>query len=172
VSAALVRLLSHRVSIDGLSGLLGWTAPLLALTAIGGLLLEQGAYKSGHLGAAVAGTTITDPLAAILVGAWVVHQPVQLAHPVLAYLSGAALVAGVALLARGTSDPTAAAVPARTSSRRAAGERARSATPRERRRAPAGANWRCVSPPLPAPPGDGPSAGNPTTAAASEVTGW
>ena len=100
VSAALVRLLAHRISVDGVSGLFGWLTPVLALTAIGGLLLEQGAYKSGHLGAAVAGTTITDPLVAVLVGAWVVHQPVQLAHPVIAYLSAGALAAGVALLAR------------------------------------------------------------------------
>ena len=76
-TAALVRLLAHRVELHGVSGLVGWVSPVIAVTAVAGLLLEQGAYKSGHLGVAVAGYTITDPLVAVAIGAWVLHQPAR-----------------------------------------------------------------------------------------------
>ena len=82
-TAALVRLLTHRVELHGVSGLVGWVSPVIAVTAVAGLLLEQGAYKSGHLGVAVAGYTVTDPLVAVALGAWVLHQPARASHPLV-----------------------------------------------------------------------------------------
>jgi drug/metabolite transporter (DMT)-like permease len=114
VTAALVRLLTHRVELHGASGLIGWVSPVIAVTAVAGLLLEQGAYKSGHLGVAVAGYTVTDPLVAVALGALVLHQPARASHPLWA--AGEALVAmtGVVLLARATARPQPRPYPAAT----------------------------------------------------------
>ncbi|HEY2265186.1 MAG TPA: DMT family transporter [Streptosporangiaceae bacterium] len=113
-TAALVRLLAHRVELHGAAGLIGWVSPVIAVTAVAGLLLEQGAYKSGHLGVAVAGYTITDPLVAVVLGAWVLHQPARAAHPLWAAGEALVVMAGVVLLARTTtaSHQPPAAVPA------------------------------------------------------------
>jgi hypothetical protein len=105
VTAALVRLLTHRVEVHGVSGLVGWVTPVIAVTAVAGLLLEQGAYKSGHLGVAVAGYTVTDPLVAVALGAWVLHQPARASHPLLAAFEALIVMTGVVLLARATAAP-------------------------------------------------------------------
>ena len=102
-TAALVRLLAHRVELHGVSGLVGWVSPVIAVTAVVGLLLEQGAYKSGHLGVAVAGYTVTDPLVAVVLGAWVLHQPARAAHPLWAAGEALVVMTGVVLLARTTT---------------------------------------------------------------------
>jgi hypothetical protein len=104
-TAALVRLLTHRVELHGVSGLVGWVSPVIAVTAVAGLLLEQGAYKSGHLGVAVAGYTVTDPLVAVALGAWVLHQPARASHPLWAAGEVLVVMAGVILLARATATP-------------------------------------------------------------------
>ena len=103
VTAALVRLLTHRVELHGASGLVGWVTPVIAVTAVAGLLLEQGAYKSGHLGVAVAGYTVTDPLVAVALGAWVLHQPARASHPLVAAAEAMVVMTGVILLARATA---------------------------------------------------------------------
>jgi hypothetical protein len=103
VTAALVRLLTHRVELHGVSGLVGWVTPVVAVTAVAGLLLEQGAYKSGHLGVAVAGYTVTDPLVAVALGAWVLHQPARASHPLVAAAEALVVMTGVILLARATA---------------------------------------------------------------------
>jgi drug/metabolite transporter (DMT)-like permease len=103
VTAALVRLLTHRVELHGASGLVGWVSPVIAVTAVAGLLLEQGAYKSGHLGVAVAGYTVTDPLVAVALGAWVLHQPARASHPLVAAAEAMVVMTGVILLARATA---------------------------------------------------------------------
>jgi drug/metabolite transporter (DMT)-like permease len=105
VTAALVRLLTHRVEVHGASGLVGWVTPVIAVTAVAGLLLEQGAYKSGHLGVAVAGYTVTDPLVAVVLGAWVLHQPARASHPLWAAGEALVVMTGVVLLARATAAP-------------------------------------------------------------------
>jgi drug/metabolite transporter (DMT)-like permease len=102
-TAALVRLLTHRVELHGASGLVGWVSPVIAVTAVAGLLLEQGAYKSGHLGVAVAGYTVTDPLVAVAIGAWVLHQPAHASHPLWAAGEALVVMTGVVLLARTTT---------------------------------------------------------------------
>ncbi len=113
-TAALVRLLSHRVELHGAAGLIGWVTPVIAVTAVTGLLLEQGAYKSGHLGVAVAGYTVTDPLVAVALGAWVLHEPASFGHPLWAAGEALVVMTGVVLLARTTtaSHRPPAAVPA------------------------------------------------------------
>src|SRR5581483_2126973 len=105
VTAALVRLLTHRVELHGASGLVGWVTPVIAVTAVAGLLLEQGAYKSGHLGVAVAGYTVTDPLVAVTLGALVLHQPARASHPLWAAGEALVVMTGVVLLARATNAP-------------------------------------------------------------------
>lgn len=112
VTAALVRLLTHRVELHGASGLVGWVTPVVAVTAVAGLLLEQGAYKSGHLGVAVAGYTVTDPLVAVALGAWVLHQPARASHPLLAAGEVLVVMTGVVLLARLTAAPSPQPYPA------------------------------------------------------------
>ena len=105
-TAALVRLLTYRVASDGAAGLVGWATPVVIATAVMGLLLEQAAYKSGHLGAAVAGFTVTDPLVAVAVGAWVLHQPARAEHPLLSVAEALVVVVGVVLLAGETATQT------------------------------------------------------------------
>jgi drug/metabolite transporter (DMT)-like permease len=97
-TAALVRLLAHRVELHGVSGLVGWASPVIAVTAVAGLLLEQGAYKSGHLGVAVVGYTVTDPLVAVALGALVLHQPARAGHPLWAAAEALVVVTGIVLL--------------------------------------------------------------------------
>jgi hypothetical protein len=110
-TAALVRLLTHRVAADGASGLVGWVTPVVIATAVVGLLLEQAAYKSGHLGVAVGGYTVTDPLVAVAVGAWVLHQPARAGHPLLSVAEAIVVITGVVLLARSTAAPRPPADP-------------------------------------------------------------
>jgi hypothetical protein len=108
-----VRLLAHRIASDGAAGLASWATPVLAAAAIAGLLLEQAAYKSGHLGVAVAGYTVTDPLVAVAVGACVLHQPASTEHPALAVVEALVVVAGVVLLAVHTLAPAPRVEPSR-----------------------------------------------------------
>jgi hypothetical protein len=105
-TAALVRLLTHRIAIDGAAGLVGWATPVAVATAVMGMLLEQAAYKSGQLGVAVGGYTVTDPLVAVAVGAWLLHQPARFEHPLLSVAEALTVVAGVVLLARKPAAPT------------------------------------------------------------------
>jgi drug/metabolite transporter (DMT)-like permease len=105
-TAALVRLLTHRVADDGGAGLFGWVTPVVVATALTGVLLEQAAYRSGRLGVAVAGYTVIDPLVAIAVGAELLHQPARAAHPLLSLAEMLVVVAGVVLLARRTAAPS------------------------------------------------------------------
>jgi hypothetical protein len=107
-TAALVRLLTQRIATDGAAGLLGWATPVVIGTAVMGLLLEQAAYKSGHLGVAVSGYTVTDPVVAVVVGACLLHQPAHAEHPLLSVAEALVVVAGVVLLARSTAAPVAA----------------------------------------------------------------
>lgn len=105
-TAALTRLLAHRIVSDGAAGLISWATPVLVAIAITGLLLEQAAYKSGHLGVAVAGCTVIDPLVAVAVGAYVLHQPASSGHPVLSVAEALVVVAGVVLLTANSRAPT------------------------------------------------------------------
>jgi hypothetical protein len=116
VTSALGRVLIHQAATWGLPGLLGPPSLAIVGSAAAGVLLEQGAYKSGHLPAAVAVMTVVDPLVATVAGAAVLNQPVHIGHPLLTAGLAAAVVAGVAMLsrrrARIDADPAAAEAPA------------------------------------------------------------
>ncbi|MFI5569303.1 hypothetical protein ACIA6T_18540 [Streptomyces sp. NPDC051740] len=86
-------------------------ALLVAAFAAGGLLLSQTAYRGG-LGAPLAVVTLTNPLAAAVIGLSLLGERLR-AGPtgILLALTGAALAAwGVLLLSRATPHPTGAPV--------------------------------------------------------------
>jgi hypothetical protein len=149
-TAALVRLLTARIASDGAAGLVSWATPVVVGTAVLGLLLEQAAYKSGHLGVAVAGYTVTDPLVAVAVGALVLHQSARTEHPLLSAAEALVVVAGVVLLARKAAAPTPRAdAPQRRRAAKTAPTAAVVCGPPGRAPAGAAASWtRAPSPPV------------------------
>ncbi len=105
VTAALASLLAHDIASHGVVALVSWATPIVVAAAVTGVLLEQAAYKSGHLAVAVAGMAVTDPLVAVLAGAALLHQPAGVAHPLLALVEAAVVAVGVVQLARITAAP-------------------------------------------------------------------
>jgi drug/metabolite transporter (DMT)-like permease len=81
---------------------LDWPGYCLALSTLTGLLLEQGAFATGSLSAAVAAMTITNPLASYLLGVLAFRVMPPTSPGALAALagSGALLIVGVAALSR------------------------------------------------------------------------
>jgi drug/metabolite transporter (DMT)-like permease len=94
------------------SGAVVVVAVLVAVFATGGLLLAQTAYRGG-LGAPLAMVTLTNPLAAAVIGAALLGERLRGGPPgVLLALTGAALASwGVLLLSRAAPDPPAPASP-------------------------------------------------------------
>ncbi|MFE0447263.1 DMT family protein [Streptomyces fungicidicus] len=88
-------------------------ALLVAVFAAGGLLLSQTAYRGG-LGAPLAVVTLTNPLAAAVIGLVLLGERLRGGPAgVLAALAGAALASwGVVLLSRAAPRPAAPAAPA------------------------------------------------------------
>jgi uncharacterized membrane protein len=78
-----------------------WVGYMLAVVTFVGLLLEQGAFAVGSLPAAVAGMTITNPVASYLAGVLVFHATPSGSPGTLAALaaSGALLIVGSIALA-------------------------------------------------------------------------
>lgn len=73
---------------------LDWPGYCLALSAVSGLLLEQAAFAGGPLPWAVAGMSVTNPVASLTVGLLAFHVPVPDDPGSLAAIAGAgALVA-------------------------------------------------------------------------------
>ncbi len=104
-----------RVAIAGFGtapvGLLVLFGAGVAVFAVVGLLLAQTAYRDGGLGGPLATLTLTDPLAASLIGIILLGEsfPGAAAGSVLAGLCAATAAAGVLTLARtGASTPAAA----------------------------------------------------------------
>jgi drug/metabolite transporter (DMT)-like permease len=85
-------------------------AVLVAALAVGGLLLSQTAYKGG-LGAPLAMVTLTNPVAAALIGLTLLGERLQGGPTgILMALTGAGLASwGVVLLSRGTQEQVPAA---------------------------------------------------------------
>ena len=79
-----------------------WPGYGLAVSTFTGLLLEQSAFATGSLSAAVAAMTITNPLASYLLGILAFRVQAPTSPGALAALagSGALLIAGVAALSR------------------------------------------------------------------------
>ncbi|MFF4501413.1 hypothetical protein [Streptomyces sp. NPDC001401] len=90
-------------------------AVLVAAFAVGGLLLSQTAYRGG-LGAPLAMVTLSNPVAASVIGLTLLGQGLRGgAEGILLALAGAALASwGVVLLTRVTPSPVAAVAPAGT----------------------------------------------------------
>jgi hypothetical protein len=91
-----------------------WPGYALAACTFTGLVLEQGAFATGSLPAAVAAMTITNPIAGYLAGVLAFHVMPPTSPDLLAALagSGVLLVAGVVALAHSpTIRPEAVADP-------------------------------------------------------------
>ncbi len=102
-SAVLMKLTTDDLLHRGVSATaLDWPGYCLALSTLTGLLLEQGAFATGSLSAAVAAMTITNPLASYLLGVLAFRVMPPTSPGALAALagSGALLIAGVAALSR------------------------------------------------------------------------
>ncbi|HEX6447320.1 MAG TPA: DMT family transporter [Streptosporangiales bacterium] len=100
ITSALVRPLTHAVATGGIASIASWLTLATVAVAAGGLLMEQSAYQTGRLGLAVAVVTVVDPIAAVIGGATLLHQPAHLASRPVAVAAGLLVVAGVALLSR------------------------------------------------------------------------
>jgi drug/metabolite transporter (DMT)-like permease len=103
VSAVLMKLTFDSLLGPGvLATATDWTGYLLAVSTGLGLIIGQDALASGALSMAVAGMTITNPLASAAIGVLAFHEPIQ--HSAAAWtglsISGALLVGGVIGLAR------------------------------------------------------------------------
>ena len=103
ISAVLIKLTTDDLLTRGVvATALDWPGYSLALSTMTGLLLEQSAFATGSLSAAVAAMTITNPLASYLLGVLVFNVTPPTSAAALAALagSGALLIIGVAVLSR------------------------------------------------------------------------
>jgi drug/metabolite transporter (DMT)-like permease len=102
-SAVLMKLTTDDLLHRGvLATALDWPGYCLAVSTLTGLLLEQSAFATGSLSAAVAAMTITNPLASYLMGVLAFRVVPPTSNGALAALagSGALLIIGVAALSR------------------------------------------------------------------------
>jgi drug/metabolite transporter (DMT)-like permease len=103
MSAVLIKLTTDDLLNRGVvATALDWPGYCLALSTLTGLLLEQGAFATGSLSAAVAAMTITNPLASYVLGVLVFNVTPPTSPGALSALagSGALLIIGVAVLSR------------------------------------------------------------------------
>jgi hypothetical protein len=93
MSAVLIKLTAQSLVERGVSATaLDWPGYALAVSTLTGLLLEQEAFASGSLAAAVSAMSITNPVASYVIGVMAFHvQPPN--HPgQLAAIAGAGLL--------------------------------------------------------------------------------
>jgi drug/metabolite transporter (DMT)-like permease len=103
ISAVLILLTTDDLLHRGvLATAIDWPGYCLALSTMTGLILEQGAFATGSLSAAVAAMTITNPLASYLLGvlAFRIKPPTSAGALTALSVSGALLIVGVAALSR------------------------------------------------------------------------
>jgi hypothetical protein len=113
-SAVLMKLTTDDLLHRGvLATALDWPGYSLAISTLTGLLLEQSAFATGSLSAAVAAMTITNPLASYLLGVLAFRVTPPTSNGALAALagSGALLIVGVAALSRSPTVRRPDAVP-------------------------------------------------------------
>jgi hypothetical protein len=106
MSAVLMKLTTDDLIHRGAAATaMDWPGYSLAVSTLIGLLLEQGAFATGSLSAAVAAMTITNPLASYLLGVLAFRVMPPTSPGALAALagSGALLIIGVAALSRSPS---------------------------------------------------------------------
>jgi hypothetical protein len=116
MSAVLMKLTTDDLLHRGVAATaVDWPGYSLAVSTLAGLLLEQDAFATGSLSAAITAMTITNPLASYCVGVLAFHVMLPTGPGALAALagSGALLTVGAAVLARSPSvqnpDPIAPA---------------------------------------------------------------
>jgi len=103
ISAVLIKLTTDDLLHRGVvATALDWPGYGLAISTLTGLVLEQGAFATGSLSAAVAAMTITNPLASYALGVLAFRVTPPNSTGALAALagSGALLIIGVAALSR------------------------------------------------------------------------
>jgi drug/metabolite transporter (DMT)-like permease len=103
ISAVLMKLTTEDLLNRGVAATaLDWPGYCLAVSTLTGLLLEQDAFATGSLSAAVAAMTITNPIASYLLGVLAFRVMPPTSPGALAALagSGALLIIGVAALSR------------------------------------------------------------------------
>ncbi|WP_432843800.1 DMT family transporter [Dactylosporangium sp. CA-092794] len=106
MSAVLMKLTAEDLLERGVAATaVDWPGYILAVTTLSGLLLEQGAFATGSLSAAVAAMTITNPVASYLLGVMLFRVTPPTGPGALAALAGSAalLFIGVSALARSPS---------------------------------------------------------------------
>jgi hypothetical protein len=106
MSAVLMKLTTDDLIHRGVAATaIDWPGYSLAISTLVGLLLEQDAFATGSLSAAVAAMTITNPLASYLLGVLAFRVMPPTSPGALAALagSGALLIIGVAALSRSPS---------------------------------------------------------------------
>jgi drug/metabolite transporter (DMT)-like permease len=93
VSAAMIKLTSDDLLHAGVAATArDWPGYALAASALGGLLLEQGAFAAGSLPAAVAAMSITNPVVSYLLGVFAFGVMPPESAGALAGLAGAAVL--------------------------------------------------------------------------------
>jgi drug/metabolite transporter (DMT)-like permease len=113
MTAVLIKLTMEDLVVRGIPATAeDWPGYALAVCTFTGLVLEQGAFATGSLPAAVAAMTITSPIAGYLAGVLAFHVMPPTSPDRLAAIagSGALLVAGVVALAHSPTmrpDPVA-----------------------------------------------------------------
>jgi hypothetical protein len=106
MSAVLMKLTTDDLIHRGVAATaVDWPGYSLAISTLVGLLLEQSAFATGSLSAAVAAMTITNPLASYLLGVLAFRVMPPRSPGALAALagSGALLIIGVSALSRSPS---------------------------------------------------------------------
>jgi hypothetical protein len=96
ISAVLMKLTTADLLMRGVGATArDWVGYALAVSTLGGLLLEQGAFAAGSLPAAVAAITITNPLTSYLLGILAFHVKPPSGLGLLSALAGAGLLISV-----------------------------------------------------------------------------
>jgi hypothetical protein len=114
LTAALTKLVASALADDGLQIIQTWQPYALLLVGLLAVLVTQSAFQAGPLRASLPVLSVVEPLASILIGAWMFEE--QVGTSVLARVgevSGFALLTGgVLLLTAGIGAPSTTTAPA------------------------------------------------------------
>ncbi len=115
ISASLAKPVVEQIGADGLAAALGgWRVYAMAGTGAVGFLLQQGALATGRLSAAVASTSLLNPVVAAIVGALVLEESLEGGAARKTVAIGALVAAGLCAAVLATHErprPSAEPVP-------------------------------------------------------------